>query len=91
VEVLLVIAVFGFALAVTLWQSADNKERINEYLLSKGASNITISWVWPGDERGSQTYNVKYTDRRGGSWGTRCKVAGWFSGSKIYWREPPSV
>ncbi len=90
-EVLLVVAVFGFALAVTLWQSADNKDRINEYLLSKGASNVAISWVWPGDERRSQTYNVKYTDRRGDCWVTRCKVKGWLSGGEIYWHDPPQI
>jgi hypothetical protein len=89
---LLLAVVIVFAIVFAVRQSNNNKRRISEYLVGRGASEVVIVWNWPGGDRDNYIYNVEYIDRRGDHRATRCKVSnGWFNSGDIYWSDPPTV
>ncbi len=91
-QLLILAGLIVFTIVFSLWQSNNSKQRISEFLISRGASDIVIVWDWSGGDRGNNAYAVEYTDRRGNHCITQCKVSsGLFSSGDIYWRDPPSA
>lgn len=84
---MILIGIAVFVVAAFYVQTRSRKQQIREYLLSKGARDIAITWIWVSHERDSGTYDVAYTDHLGNRRQTRCKIRddGW------YWKEPPEV
>jgi hypothetical protein len=79
-----------FVLVIRYFQSEGDKQRISEYLLYRGATNIIVSSVWFDMDKTTRTYDVEYTSSQGTYCRTSCKIrTGFFSNGEIYWRDPP--
>jgi hypothetical protein len=73
---------------VKLAQSSDSDSDIRAYLLSRGASDIDVSYSWLDSDHRSQGYVAEYTNAEG----KRCRTH--YLASRrggIEWLEPPEV
>lgn len=67
---------------------------IHAYLLSKGATDINVSYSYMLSDKHSQGYVVEYTTQHGKRCRTRCLIrerGGFFNDGGIDWLEPPEV
>ena len=86
----LVILVIALCVFNARRRTRIDKQRITEFLTTKGATNITISTkLFDGDED-TDTYFVEYTDNHGKEHRNRCKINnGLYSqDDSLYWRDP---
>lgn len=83
--VLIVAVIFVSAAA-----SGRDKQRINQHLVERGATDIFISKAWAPGDRDTSTYDVAFADSQGEQRQTRCKIRrfGWFRDGEIYWKDP---
>lgn len=83
--VLVVAAILASAAA-----SQGDQQRIRQHLVERGATDIFISKAWTPGGRGTNTYDVAFTDGQGEQQRTRCKVRriGWFGNPEIDWEDP---
>jgi hypothetical protein len=83
--VLIVAAILG-----SLAASGKDKQRINQHLVERGATDIFISKAWTPGDRGTNTFDVAFTDSQGEQRKTRCKIrrVSWFGDDEIYWMDP---
>lgn len=83
--VLVVAAILASAAA-----SGGDQQRVRQHLVERGATDIFISKAWTPGDRGTNTYDVAFTDSQGEQRRTRCKVQrnGWFGAPEIYWEDP---
>ncbi len=77
----------GLAVFMSYSQTTADKEDIQTYLESIGASNIKAHWDWMIGGRGTHYYDVEYTNRDG----ARCRVQCVGTGGQIYWPQPPEA
>ncbi len=67
---------------------------IHAYLLSKGATDINVSYSYMLSDGNSQGYVVEYTNQHGKRCRTRCLIRdrnSFFNDGSIDWLEPPEV
>ncbi len=92
VPIIFVIGVMVVAFTIDYARSQSNKQRIADYLYTKGASSIVVARVWFSWDRGNFAYDVIYSDRQGQPRQVRCKVnSSWLSNHEIFWLTPPEV
>lgn len=82
--VLVVAAILASAAA-----SEGNQQRIRQHLVERGATDIFVSKAWTPGDRGTNTYDVAFTDSQGEQRRTRCKVrrVGWFGNPEVGWED----
>jgi hypothetical protein len=74
-QVLVGVALVGFA-GFSLWdQHTMNVARIEGTLLGQHATDIRVQIDWSGLERHASTYDVSYTDGGGARQFRRCRIA----------------
>jgi hypothetical protein len=90
-----IIAILGIVLVAvvilaSLAASGKDKQRINQHLVERGATDIFISRAWAPGDRDTNTYDVAFTDNQGEQRQTRCKIRriGLFRDGEIYWKDP---
>jgi hypothetical protein len=90
-----IIVIFGIVLVVTAilasaTASQGDQQRIRQHLVERGAIDIFISKAWAPDDRGTNTYDVAFTDGQGEQRRTRCKVrrVGRPGNPEIDWEDP---
>jgi hypothetical protein len=74
--------------------SGSHDSDIHAYLLSKGATDIHVSYSYMLSDKHSQGYVVEYTNQHGKRCKTRCLIrnrSGFFDDGGIDWLEPPEV
>jgi hypothetical protein len=67
---------------------------LHAYLLSRGATDINVSYSYLLSEGNSQGYVVEYTNQQGKRCKTRCLIRdrnSFFNDGGIDWLEPPEV
>ncbi len=90
---ILFVLLFAVAIAVMLviahlHMRRRHQQRIAAYLQAKGATDITVSYVWPSFDRSNDVFEVSYT-LQGQRRRTMCKVqAIVLSDDVIYWKDP---
>lgn len=90
-----IIVILGFVLVVAVIlasaaASGGNQQRIRQHLVERGAADIFISKAWAPGDRGTNTYDVAFTDSQGEQRRTHCQVrrVGWFGNPEIDWEDP---
>ncbi len=87
-DVLIFIGIAAVVLAFWFWINARNRQRIAAYLQAKGATDITVSYVWFDFDRSNLTYDVVYT-LHGQEHRNTCKTLAWLCGTgEFYWKDP---
>jgi hypothetical protein len=83
--VLVVVAILASAAA-----SQGDQQRVRQYLVERGATDIFISKAWAPGDRSTNTYDVAFTDGQGEQRRTRCQVrrVSWFGNPEIDWEDP---
>lgn len=64
-----------------------DKEKIREYIHSRGADVQTITWFWLTGGRGARTFQVTYLAPNGQSYTTLCKAQTYGFNSGLYWQD----
>ena len=87
---LLGIVLMAAAILASAAASGGNQQRIRQHLIERGATDIFISKAWTPRDRGTNTYDVAFTDSQGEQRRTRCQVrrVNWFGNPEIDWENP---
>ena len=86
----LLIAIIGLTVFSGRRRVAIDRRRITEFLTANGATSISI-FTEPFDRyRGTNTYDVEYTDKQGQQRRNRCQINNdlYSTDSSLYWKEP---
>lgn len=90
-----IIVILGFVLVVaailaSAAASQGDRQRIRRHPVERGATDIFISKAWTPGDRGTNTYDVAFTDSQGEQRRTRCQVhrVGWFGNPEVGWEDP---
>jgi uncharacterized protein (DUF58 family) len=90
VVLILGIVLVAAAILASAAASGENQQRIRQHLVERGATDIFISKAWTPGDRGTNTFDVAFTDSQGEQQRTRCQVrrVGWFGNPEIDWEDP---
>ncbi|MBN1979045.1 MAG: hypothetical protein JW918_16715 [Anaerolineae bacterium] len=86
---LLGIVLAAAAILASAAASGGDRQRIRQHLVERGATGIFIAKAWTPGDRGTNTYDVAFTDSQGEQRRTRCQVRrnSWFGNPEIDWED----